>query len=355
MPQQSKLVRVDSTDYSQTSTVNSTRVCHFHPILYLEFLMLNHNPQVHLGPLLCQEVWLYTGRLILENPRTWESQTSFCDDEDIKESSSSCSKSDKELHMMTYMVLVTLEESWASRLQYSLPHCFLDSQPPVVDLQHKVGTQWWGTSFLFHPFFRKRKQVCSCKWTLTAYIHIETATFSQRSEREREREREREYPPSDLTCLLQTQSSSGFCKTSKKPTEIEPQHTKHHFSQKQKQQKNVTQNQSTTKTNTQNKTKKLTQTKHKRNLKQKLFFSSPKTKPQKLLPQAKSQKSNTWTFTFLSPSLSLSLSFTRFVANHPFPLYNHYITKKAIGSINSSPNSIAFHITPKFQFPIWKP
>lgn len=33
--------------------------------------------------------------------------------------------------MMTYMVLVTLEESWASRLQYSLPHCFLDSQPPV--------------------------------------------------------------------------------------------------------------------------------------------------------------------------------------------------------------------------------
>jgi hypothetical protein len=79
---------------------------------------------------------------------------------------------------------------------------------------------------------------------------------------EREREREREYPPSDLTCLLQTQSSSGFCKTSRKATEIEPQHTKHHFSRKQKQQKNVTQKKlltksKHTKTNTQNKTKKI--------------------------------------------------------------------------------------------------
>ncbi len=93
-PQQASLWEY-STDYSQTSTVNSTRVCHFYPILYLEFLMLNHNPQVHLSSLLCQEVWLYTGRLIPENPKTWESQTSFCDDEDIKESSCS-SKSDKE-------------------------------------------------------------------------------------------------------------------------------------------------------------------------------------------------------------------------------------------------------------------
>jgi hypothetical protein len=94
------------------------------------------------------------------------------------------------------------------------------------------------------------------------YTYTLKQSHSHKDEREREREREREYPPSDLTCLLQTQSSSGFCKTSRKATEIEPQHTKHHFSRKQKQQKNVTQKKlltksKHTKTNTQNKTKKI--------------------------------------------------------------------------------------------------
>jgi hypothetical protein len=116
---------------------------------------------------------------------------------------------------------------------------------------------------------------------------------------QREREREREYPSSDLTCLLQAQSSSGFCKTSKNPTEDEPQHTKHHFSQKQKQQKNVTQKKLLTKSNhkkttTQNKTKKkLPKTKHKKILNKNSIFLPQKQNPQKLLPKAKSQKSNT--------------------------------------------------------------
>jgi len=99
--------------------------------------------------------------------------------------------------------------------------------------------------------------------------------------------------------LLQAQSSSGFCKTSKNPTEDEPQHTKHHFSQKQKQQKNVTQKKLLTKSNhkkttTQNKTKKkLPKTKHKKILNKNSIFLPQKQNPQKLLPKAKSQKSNT--------------------------------------------------------------
>jgi hypothetical protein len=97
--------------------------------------------------------------------------------------------------------------------------------------------------------------------TYSIYTHWNNHILTKITETETQREREKMYPPSDLTCLLQTQSSSGFCKTSQKANGDWTQHTKHHFSQKQKQQKNVTQKKlltksKHTKTNTQNKTHK---------------------------------------------------------------------------------------------------
>jgi len=173
-----------------------------------------------------------------------------------------------------------------------------------------------------HSSEKENKSVLVNEHLQHTYTLKQPHSHKDHTEREREREREREYLPSDLTCLLQTQSSSGFCKTSKKPTEIEPQHTKHHFSQKQKQQKNVTQNQSTQKLTPKTKQKKLPQTKHKRNLNKNSFFLPQKQNHKNFSHKPKAKN------LILEPShFSLSLSLSLFLSQGLLQItHSHYIT-----------------------------
>ncbi len=231
--------------------------------------MLNHNPQVHLGSLLCQEVWLYTGRPILENPKTWESQTSFCDDEDIKESSSS-SKSDKE-----YIWWLT----WCWVLWRRVGHHGYNILCHTASLTHSLLLLICNTklehnneALLFsftHSSEKENKSVL-----VNEHLH-HTFTLKQphshKDKRERERERERVstlgshlfVTNSELFWVLQNLKRTNGDWTPTHKTPLLP---------KQKQQKNVTQKKlltkwKPTKTNTQNKTKKTPKNKTQKNLK----------------------------------------------------------------------------------------